>query len=130
MPELFELHDKYHKDGLVIIGVHIDLEEDSSVDTAEEMFEKVAADRKEFWKDREIPFPVAFVRSGSERVPFFATGAAGTARCAVAAEYGVLSYPTKVLIDREGRVVTGYSWERSLEKTLGIGVPSGKSSGE
>jgi thiol-disulfide isomerase/thioredoxin len=120
MPELFALHDQYHKDGLVIIGVHIDLEEDSAVDTAEEMYEKVAADRKEYWKGREIPFPVAFVRSGSERVPFLAAGAASTARCALAAEYGVLAYPTKVLIDREGRVVTGYSWGRLLEKTLGI----------
>jgi thiol-disulfide isomerase/thioredoxin len=119
MPELFELHDKYHKDGLVIIGVHIDLE-DSSVDTAEEMYEKVAADRKEYWKGREIPYPVAFVRSDSERVPFLAAGAAGTARCALAAEYGVLSYPTHVLIDREGRVLTGYSWLKPLEKMLAM----------
>jgi thiol-disulfide isomerase/thioredoxin len=120
MPELFELHDNYHKDGLVIIGIHIDLEEDSSVDTAEEMYEKVAADRKEYWKGREIPFPVAFVRSGSERAPFLATGASGTARCALAAQYGVVSYPTQVVIDREGRVVTGYSWLKPLERMLAM----------
>jgi thiol-disulfide isomerase/thioredoxin len=120
MPELFELHDKYHKDGLVIIGIHIDLEDDSSVDTAEEMYEKVAADRKEYWKGREIPFPVAFVRSESKRVPFLSKGATGTARCELAAQYGVDSYPTQVVIDREGRVVTGYSWGKALEKTLGV----------
>jgi hypothetical protein len=90
------------------------------------MYEKVAADRKEYWKGPEIPFPVAFVRSGSESVPFLAAGATGTARCALAAQYGVDSYPTQVVIDREGRVVTGYSWGKALEKTLGVETPSRK----
>jgi thiol-disulfide isomerase/thioredoxin len=124
MPRLFDLHDKYHDDGLVIIGVHIDME-DSSVDSADEMYEKVEADRKEYWKDREIPFPVAFVRSGSERVPHLAEGASETARCALAAQYGVTSYPTHILIDQQGRVVGRFFSNREdhiklLEKTLGV----------
>jgi thiol-disulfide isomerase/thioredoxin len=124
MPRLFSLHDKYTDDGLVVIGVHVDAE-DSEVDSADEMYEKVAADRKEHWKGREIPFPVAFVRSGSPRVPHRAEEAARTARCELAASYGVTHYPTHVLIDRQGRVVGQFFANREdhtklLERTLGI----------
>jgi thiol-disulfide isomerase/thioredoxin len=124
MPRLFELHDKYGDDGLVVIGIHVD-GEDSEVDSADEMYQQLATDRKELWEGREIPFPVAFVRSGSPRVPHLAQNAASTARCELAATYGVTHYPTHVLIDRRGRVVGQYLSNREdhiqlLEKTLGL----------
>jgi thiol-disulfide isomerase/thioredoxin len=108
MPEKFELYDKYHDQGLEVIGVHTDLGEDEEtpVATVEELDRRLAQTRKELWKDRDLPFPVALVVG--KRTPY-GEGIAPLARSATAAEWGVHAYPTHILIDRRGNVV-GKFW--------------------
>jgi thiol-disulfide isomerase/thioredoxin len=100
MPELFRLYDKYHEDGFVIIGINIDAA--AEIDTSDKLDKKLANVRKDIWNGRDIPFSVAMVL---EKETPFPAGVADTARCALAADYGVCRYPTGILIDREGRVV-------------------------
>jgi thiol-disulfide isomerase/thioredoxin len=104
MPELFELYDKHHKAGLEVIGIHVDLgaDEENPVNTAAKLDERLTDTRKNLWKGRDLPFPVALV--SGDRVPF-GEGLPGEARGLAAARYGVIFYPTQVLIDRQGNVV-------------------------
>jgi thiol-disulfide isomerase/thioredoxin len=104
MPQLFALHDKHQHEGLVIIGIHIDTT--TEIDTVDELDKKLTDARESRWDGRDIPFPVAMVL-GNE-VPFPA-GAARSATCAAAADYGICAYPTGVIIDREGRVAGKFS---------------------
>lgn len=123
MPDLFALYDKYHADGLEIIGIHIDLgegEEGGPVDSVEKLDAKLMNTRKNLWKGRDVPYPVALVVG--ERVPY-APRVQDQARCKLAAEYGVVSYPTLILIDRQGKVVGRFATHREesikqLEKLL------------
>ena len=100
VPRLFELHDRFAKRGLVIIGVHVGLE-DESIDSAEKLDAALALSRKELWDGRDIPFPVAMV--ASNRQPF--ADSDQTSRSQVSADYGIRSYPSQVLIDPAGNVV-------------------------
>ena len=63
MPQLFGLYDKYHDQGLEMIGVHEDLGEDEKepVDTVAKLNARLADARKRFWNGRDLPFPVALV---------------------------------------------------------------------
>jgi RNA polymerase sigma factor (sigma-70 family) len=94
MPVLFELHDTFKDQGLVVIGVHVD--GGGEVTTAKELDEKVKGFKKELWKDRDLPFPVAMV-SGKQKE--------NDARGELADKYGIRGYPSTVLIDRDGKVV-------------------------
>jgi thiol-disulfide isomerase/thioredoxin len=121
MPELFELYDKHHKDDLEIIGIHVDLgpDEEEKVDTAAKLDDRVTETRKELWKGRDIPFPIAIV--SGDRTPF-GEGLPGEARGLAAARYGVIFYPTQVLIDPRGNVVGRFSLDEEgiaqLERLL------------
>lgn len=122
MPKLFELHDKYHDQGLVIIGVHVDLDQENSdqrVDTVTKLDEQLIETRKSLWKDRDIPFAVALVAGNPTA---FGDGIVGKASSPAAAAYGILSYPTQVLINRKGNVVRKFHPNEDgiklLEKTL------------
>ena len=108
MPKTFELYDKYHNQGLEIIAVHTDLGEDEEtpVATLEELDKRLTQTRKELWKDRDLPFPVALVVG--KRTPY-GNGNDQLARSAAAAEWGIKAYPTHILIDRRGNVV-GKFW--------------------
>lgn len=103
MPKLFELHDKYHDRGLTIVGVHVDTGESERVpvDSVAELDKRLVDIRKDLWHDRDIPYPVALVRG---RRTSYGEGIQGSTRAALPAIYGVMGYPTYVLIDREGRV--------------------------
>lgn len=94
MPVLYELHDTFKDQGLVIVGVHID--GDGEVTTAKELDEKLARYKKDVWKDRDLPFPSALVNGKSQE-----SGARGK----MADVYGIRGYPSTVLIDRDGKVV-------------------------
>jgi uncharacterized protein (TIGR03067 family) len=98
MPVLLELHDKFKDKGLAVVGVHLDA--DGEVDTAARLDEKLVDIRKKLWKDRDLPFPVALC-SGKE----VDVGGGEMRRGGPALQYGVLSYPTTILIDRDGKVV-------------------------
>lgn len=93
--KLFELHDKYHERGLVIIGVH-----DDSVKDAAELEEKLAPLIEKNWEGRRIPFPVAIDGGGEREVK----GRHNPVQGATTAAYGTPGWPTYVLIDREGTV--------------------------
>lgn len=92
MPDTFALYDKYAKQGLVVIGVHVEVT-DEGVDTVEKLDAKLAGVRQQRWHGRDIPFPVALARP---RVP---------KRAAVVEDYEFGPYPTMILIDRRGNVV-------------------------
>ncbi|HVU86770.1 MAG TPA: TlpA disulfide reductase family protein [Pirellulales bacterium] len=104
MPDLFAAHDKYHDCGLTIIGVHTDLgvDEEEPVDTVERLDGRLTSTRKELWKGRDLPFRVALVRGDSTS---YGEGIDHEARSTAAAAYGIVGYPSCVLIDRRGIVV-------------------------
>src|SRR5262249_28044862 len=83
--------------GLAIIGVHVDT--DGEVTTAAELDEKLAETRKSLWKGKDLPFPIALT-SGKQ----VGEGDARS-RGQAAAQYGVMKYPTTILIGRDGKVV-------------------------
>jgi thiol-disulfide isomerase/thioredoxin len=104
MPRLFELYDKYHGQGLEVIGVHIDKgeSEQTPVTTVTELSKRLAHIRNSQWSGRDVPFPIALVLG--TQTPF-GEETDQKAQGAAAAAFGVIHYPTRILIDRVGRVV-------------------------
>ncbi len=96
MPELMQLHDTYKDKGLVVIAVH-----DDSVESIEEMDKKLEKIKAGIWNGRDLPFLVALDGGGETQIE----GHVEKARGATTAAYGIDSFPTKVLIDRSGRVI-------------------------
>jgi thiol-disulfide isomerase/thioredoxin len=96
MPELMETYEKYKDKGLVVIAVH-----DDSTDSIEDMDRKLEQARREIWGGKDLPFLVALDGGGETPIE----GKERTARGATTAAYGIDSFPTQVLIDREGKVV-------------------------
>jgi thiol-disulfide isomerase/thioredoxin len=105
MPKLFKLHEKYHDQGLEIVGIHVDLgtDEKEPVDTVDKLDLRLSKIRKDVWKGEDVPYPVAIV-TGKE-TSYGTAIDAGNARSPIAALYGVQRYPTLILIDRQGKVV-------------------------
>lgn len=99
-PKLFELHDKYQKEGLIIIGIHVDAGD--NINTVAKLDKKTKLLRDSIWNGRDIPFPVAIVPK--KEVPYGAKDI-GSAMSEVAASYGIQHYPTQVLIDQNGNVI-------------------------
>ena len=103
MPWLFRLHDQYAKDGLVVIGVHLDAEGEPPIDTVKKFDEKLAPVRNGLWKGRDFPFPVALIRA--QPVPYGPPDAKIHSHSLADADYGIDTYGTLVLINRAGNVV-------------------------
>jgi peroxiredoxin len=124
IPAIIALYDKLKKYGLEVIGVQVDVDKDKKpVDSVKKLDEMLAKARQDSWGGRDIPFPVAIVRPVATPFgPNFNTTL--IAYCAAAADYGVTSYPTVLLIDRHGTLVNELDdSEQSralLEKTLGL----------
>lgn len=110
MPELMKLYDKYKDKGLVIIAVH-----DDSVESMEEMEQKVESARKEIWGGRDLPFMIALDGGGRTRIP----GTGEFTRGATNAAYHVVLYPTSYLIGRDGTVL-GDLWINNPQQQAGI----------
>jgi len=92
LPWLFRLHDRFSKEGLVVIGIHVDESRTGPwVESVAKLDEKLKTIRQELWHGRDIPFPVALARH--ER-PF-----------PVVEDYGINLYNTCLLIDRRGNLV-------------------------
>lgn len=104
MPQLFDLYDKYHDQGLEVIGIHSDLGEDETeaVDSVAKLDARLAETREGLWKGRDLPFPVALIVG---RRTAYANGVADKARSAASARFGIVFYPSQILIDRRGNVV-------------------------
>lgn len=124
MTKLFALHDGLAAHGLVILGVHVDAP-DGLVNTAAKLDARLEGIRQDLWRGRDIPFPVALVapkKTKHERIDEFA-------RCTASADYGVIEYPSYMLIDRDGRVVDtlalGDEDQTMLARLLGVDTELG-----
>lgn len=96
MPALMKLHDDFHDQGLVIVAVH-----DDSVESIEAMDRELAKVQGNYWTDRDLPFLIALDGGGPTRVR--RTGM--TCRGQTTAAYGITSFPTSLLIDRDGTLI-------------------------
>lgn len=96
MPELMKLHDQLHDKGLVIIAIH-----DDSVGSIAEMDRKLAATRQKLWGGRDLPFLVALDGGGPTRIVHSAASHPG----ATTAAYGIQSFPTTLLVGRNGTLL-------------------------
>lgn len=96
MPALFDLHDRYHDKGLVIIAVH-----DDSVESIADMDARLDEIRRTLWAGRDLPFAVALDGGGPTPIP----DTDEFARGATTASYGIQAFPTQIIIDRDGTVV-------------------------
>jgi hypothetical protein len=93
MPTLMHLHDKYQDRGLAVVTIHVDA--GGEVDTVQKLQQRTAIWRNGIWNGRDLPFPVALT-SGR---PF------GHSRCKLGATFGVLGYPTTIVIGRDGKIM-------------------------
>jgi thiol-disulfide isomerase/thioredoxin len=114
MPALIDLHDRFKDKGLVIVGVH-----DDSVDSIEDMNQKLQTARAKFWGGRDLPFLIALDGGGETRIP----GTGDFTRGKTTAAYLVYSFPTTLLIGPDGVVISEVKlWEdgapEKLQKTL------------
>ena len=91
------LYEKYAalKDKFEVLAFH-----DASVNTFEELDEKLAPIIKERWDGKVLPFPILL----------------DPTRTTLKA-YGISAFPTNVLIDPDGKVVKGNA-EKNLEQNL------------
>jgi thiol-disulfide isomerase/thioredoxin len=110
IPALIEVYEKYRDKGLVVIGIHTDTgisypDGASKADSHLEGLKKaVKALSKKLWNDKTIPYPLALDGGGECEIE----GTKITTLGATDAAYGIVSYPTCVLIDRNGKVVDDY----------------------
>ncbi|HEX4146106.1 MAG TPA: TlpA disulfide reductase family protein [Pirellulales bacterium] len=119
MPQLFDLYDKHHDQGLEIIGVHeAGNAGDDAIDTAAKLDLRLVEIRKQIWNGRDLPFPVALVVCP----PGESRDAYEFPRSAASARYGIYGYPSQILIDRQGNLVGKFSLNEQgiglLEKAL------------
>jgi thiol-disulfide isomerase/thioredoxin len=96
MPKLMDLHQRFSKHGLVIIGVH-----DDSLDSVEDVKEKLEVLSEKRWQGRKIHFAVALDGGGSKGIE----GTDMSVRGATTAAYGINAWPTYVLIGKNGQVI-------------------------
>ncbi len=107
MPKLAKLHEKYHDKRLVIIAIH----PDSVVNSIEQLQEKIKQLGKCCWNDIEIPFAVALDGGGDCAIE----GTKQTVRGATSAAYGIQSWPTMLLIDKQGKIVKEFDPDRDTQ---------------
>lgn len=99
MPKLIDLHEKYHDKGLVIIGIHNDV-----INSVKDLEKEINKLSKERWDGRKIPFALALDGGGKCKIE----GTKLTCEGATTAVYGIQSWPTMVLIDKQGKVVSDF----------------------
>jgi thiol-disulfide isomerase/thioredoxin len=99
LPELAKVYQKYRNDGLEIIGVRLDSEK---------------SELESFLKDNPLAWPQVFEPGGMDS--------------RLATEFGIISLPTMILVDAQGKVVnrnirTAAELDRQLEKLAGAKQP-------
>jgi thiol-disulfide isomerase/thioredoxin len=97
MPNLMKIHDAYPEKDLVIIAVH-----DATLTSLDQLHERTKEAKKTLWGDRDLPFRIALAGGGATKIEGTDLNANGQ----VIADYGITSFPTTLLIDRQGNVVT------------------------
>jgi hypothetical protein len=93
MPKLMELYDEFHGKGVEFIAIH-----DDSVKSMEELRGIMSKLKDEHWNGRDLPFTVLL--DGGGQTPI--TGSKLNARGATTAAYGITSFPTTLVVDRQG----------------------------
>ena len=126
IPAWMALDDDYRERGLVIIGVH-----DDAVYDVLELKKNLRPLIRDRWSGREIPYRLALDGGGSVEI----AGTDQKARGATTAAYGITSFPTGVLIDRDGRLVREFQpgdpeAMATLRDLLGMTSADGKAAEE
>lgn len=117
IPHLMIIYDAFSDRGLMVIGIH-----DDSLESIDELDEKLAKAREKIWMGRDLNFPVALDGGGRTRI----AGTDKTVPGATTAAYGITSFPTTVLIGRDGEVIGEFHAPSlddkiaKLEKLLGV----------
>jgi thiol-disulfide isomerase/thioredoxin len=112
IPELIELHEKYHDKGLVVIGIH-----DDSMNSVKNLEKEIKKLSKALWDGKKIPYAIALDGGGRCKIE----GTELTTEGATTAAYGIQAFPTMVLIDKQGKVVGDFYPDANnplLEKLL------------
>ena len=117
IPHLMAIYDAFSDRGLMVIGIH-----DDSLESIDELDEKLATVREKIWIGRDLNFPIALDGGG----PTSVAGTNETAPGATTAAYGVKSFPTTLLIGADGKVIGRFHAPSlddkisKLEKLLGV----------
>lgn len=117
IPHLMAIYDAFSDRGLMVIGIH-----DDSLESIDELDEKLATAREKIWMGRDLNFPVALDGGGRTKV----AGTDETVPGVTTAAYGITSFPTTVLISRDGEVIGEFHAPSlddkisKLEKLLGV----------
>jgi thiol-disulfide isomerase/thioredoxin len=99
IPKLIDLNEKYQDKGLVIIGIHNDM-----INSVKDLEKEINKLSKECWEGRKIPFAIALDGGGKCKIE----GTNLTSEGATTAAYGIQGYPSMVLIDKQGKVVSDF----------------------
>lgn len=97
MPNLMKIYDAYSEKDVVIIAVH-----DGTVTSIDQINKQTETAKKNIWGGRDLPFRIALAGGGPTAVEDTETKANGQA----IADYGINSFPTTLLIDKQGNLVT------------------------
>ena len=89
LPRLLRLHDRFAKQGLIVMAVFVDDSKTASfADLTRRLDQNLAMLRKNLRQGKDIPCPIALARPVNP--------------CAVVEDYGIQGFPTAFLIDRSG----------------------------
>lgn len=111
IPELFKLQDEFPHEDLAVIGIHTPYGEDDEVTSVKELDQKLSKIQKNIWKGREIDFPVALTRL--RKLPY-SLGGEPIANSKMSVEYGINSFPSTIVIDRQGNIFGNLKlWKQS-----------------
>ncbi len=114
LPRLVELHEEFEDAGLVIISLY-------NCESMKQLEERFAEVSKKYGGEPDVPFRLAI--DGGEGRPV--EGTDRTIPGDTYATYDISSYPTIVLIDREGKIAEKLNLSRAkkkLENMLGVTV--------
>jgi thiol-disulfide isomerase/thioredoxin len=113
MPKLIEYYKEFHDQGLEIVALHT-----ATSETEKELDNQFSAASKTNWRGKDLPFPVAIDagENPKEKPSLF--------NSATVKQYGIHSFPTAVLIDRQGKVLgqwdyRGENGRSAILKALG-----------
>jgi thiol-disulfide isomerase/thioredoxin len=97
MPNLMKTCHAYPVKDVDIIAVH-----DGTVTSINQMNKQTETAKKNIWGGRELPFRVALAGGG----PTAIEGTEAEANAQTIADYGINSFPTTLLINKQGNLVT------------------------
>jgi cytochrome c-type biogenesis protein len=102
LPGLIDFYEQYGDDErFEILAFH-----DGSVKDFAELDEKTAGAKEKYWSGRDLPFPVLLDASGD-----------------TIEQYGIHAFPTMILVDPDGKLVSKTHGVDDLKSKLGITDP-------